>query len=90
MLLTSQQNIEQQIKKMTEIFRARLQPLYQNFIQQFFDDDDTHPHDAELTKLKGLLLEFMLLLNTNNSQLQVNSKINGYLKSRRYVSQRCY
>ncbi len=55
MLLTSQQNIEQQNKKDDEIFRARLS-LYQNFIQQFFDDlADGKITAAEIKKLKGLL-----------------------------------
>ena len=55
MLLTSQQNIEQQNKKDDEIFKARLL-LYQNFIQQFFDNISHRKlTEPEHKKLKGLL-----------------------------------
>ena len=55
LLLTHQQNIEQQNKKHDEIFRARLS-LYQNFIQQFFDNiSDSQLTTTEHKKLKGLL-----------------------------------
>lgn len=65
MLLTSQQNIEQQNKKDDEIFRARLS-LYQNFIQQFFDDiSDKKLTVAEVKKLKGLLFRIYAVGSSN-------------------------
>ena len=83
MLLTSQQNIEQQNKKDDEIFRARLS-LYQNFIQQFFDDlDDGILTDAELTKLKGLLFRIYAVGGTQTIAEvdKLMSKINSLSRS---------
>ena len=83
MLLTSQQNIEQQNKKDDEIFRARLS-LYQNFIQQFFNDlDDGILTEAEVTKLKGLLFRIYAVGGTQTIAEfdKLMSKINGLSKS---------